>query len=273
MSRYPIVLSIAGSDSGGCAGIQADIKTISALGCFATTAITAITAQNTQGVQTVQGMDESLVHAQIFSIASDMYVDAVKIGMLHDATLIQTVAETLKTLRLFPIVLDPVMVSSSGDTLLESSAVEALKKNLFPIATIVTPNLDEASFLLQRPITQRSQMKDAAKELLQYGSRYVLLKGGHLKKNTKIQDVLVSQNEVLTIDNVYLNTKNTHGTGCSLSAAIASFLALGSTVPDAVQQATQYLHSAILAGAEVQTGKGNGPVNHFFNPQPLHIIP
>jgi hydroxymethylpyrimidine/phosphomethylpyrimidine kinase len=141
------------------------------------------------------------------------------------------------------------------------------------MATIVTPNLDEASFLLQRPITQRSQMKDAAKELLQYGSRYVLLKGGHLKKNTKIKDVLVSQNEALTIDNVYLNTKNTHGTGCSLSAAIASFLALGSTVPDAVQQATQYLHSAISAGAEVQTGKGNGPVNHFFNPQPLHIIP
>ena len=271
MKEYKKVLTIAGSDSGGGAGIQADLKTISALGCYGTTAITAITAQNTLGVNAIHPVPVSIVEKQIYAVLSDIGTDAVKIGMLHSVEIIKTVGRALLEFKAKNIVLDPVMVATSGDKLIEDNTLNALIKNLFPLADIITPNIPEAGILLNVIITTKDDMIKAAKRLLQFGSRAVLLKGGHMKGNI-LFDVYVKQNgkvTVLIFENSKVDTRNVHGTGCTLSSAIATFLAQGETMDAAVKSAIGYLNHSIKYGKEYKTGRGNGPVNHFFNPAKL----
>jgi hydroxymethylpyrimidine/phosphomethylpyrimidine kinase len=271
MKTYNNVLTIAGSDSGGGAGIQADLKTISALGCYGTSVITAITAQNTLGVTAIHPVPPEIVEKQLQAVLSDIGADAVKIGMLHSEEIIETVANALKTFGLQKIVLDPVMVATSGDKLIEDNTVDALVGNLFPLAEIITPNIPEAEILTGMKITTRDDMTGSALKLLENGSRSVLLKGGHLNGDV-LYDIYVhenEQNQIRIFDNKYIHTNNVHGTGCTLSSAIASFMAQGVETEPAVEMAILYLQGAIKHGMNYRTGHGNGPVNHFFNPQKL----
>ena len=278
--HYPRVLSIAGSDSGGCAGIQADLKTCSALGCFGMTAITAITAQNTLGVQALQTLTPELLRAQIDSVVADIGVDAVKIGMLHSPEIVQVVADALRRYELKHVVLDPVMVASSGDQLIAAETVEVLVRELFPLVSVVTPNLDEASWLLGRAIEHSEQLEPAAKGLCDLGARAVLLKGGHLSERTadaQVTDVLLyrseqGQRQTQTYASPRIASQNTHGTGCTLSSAMACYLALGYALPDAVKQARAYILQAIERGQAVRTGQGHGPLNHGFSPRAMVIL-
>jgi hydroxymethylpyrimidine/phosphomethylpyrimidine kinase len=262
---YCRVLSIAGSDSGGGAGIQADLKTISALGCYGMTVITALTAQNTLGVAGIRAVPPEFVEAQIDAVLSDIGADAVKIGMLFSAELIQTVANRLKTHETQRIVLDPVMVAQSGDKLLQDDAIEAIKIHLMPLATVVAPNLPEAAVLLNRDIDSLKAAQRAAIDLMQYGSQCVLLKGGHSSGDTSL-DVLClgKEKRVALLEGRRVITRNNHGTGCTLSSAIAAFLAKGDSVETAVKKAKQYITDAIRAGAAYTLGGGHGPVHHFF---------
>ncbi|MGF1749834.1 bifunctional hydroxymethylpyrimidine kinase/phosphomethylpyrimidine kinase [Vibrio cionasavignyae] len=261
----PIVLTIAGSDSGGGAGIQADIKAISATGGYACSVITALTAQNTQGVSGILGIAPSFVEAQLDAVFSDLNVMAVKIGMLADADIIRAVANKIKQYQPPYVVLDPVMVATSGDLLLESSAIDALKTELLPLATIITPNLPEGAALLNcdvpRTEAEMSEMIEALREL---NTETVLLKGGHLESEDTSTDLLINHDEVARFETTRIHTKNTHGTGCTLSSAIASFLAQGQTLPDAVQSAKHYITQAISHADELSVGRGHGPVHHFF---------
>jgi hydroxymethylpyrimidine/phosphomethylpyrimidine kinase len=270
--RYPRVLSIAGSDSGGGAGIQADLKTFSALGCFGMTAVTALTAQNTCGVEAIHAVPASMLVKQIDAVVSDIGVDAVKIGMLHDPDVVHVVAQAVKRYQWQRVVLDPVMVATSGDKLIADETVAVLVSELFPLATVITPNLDEASLLLDRPIEHEAQLEAAAKDLMKLGAQAVLLKGGHLP-GAQIVDVLQQQGLApMRMPSVRVESRNTHGTGCTLSSAIACYLALGYGLSEAVQLARQYIYQAIINGADVQTGRGHGPLNHFHAPQPLRKI-
>ncbi|MCF8078207.1 MAG: bifunctional hydroxymethylpyrimidine kinase/phosphomethylpyrimidine kinase [Desulfobacterales bacterium] len=263
--RYRTVLSIAGSDSGGGAGIQADIKTISALGGFAMTAITALTAQNTRGVTGIHPVPPEFAAAQIDAVLSDIGVDAVKIGMLYSAELIAAVARELTRHKAANIVVDPVMVAQSGDRLLQDEAVEALTAELFPLATVVTPNLPEAEVLLGRSISGPQEMEAAALALAEFGSRSVLIKGGH-GESERSDDLLflAEEDRMLWIEGRRIETKNTHGTGCTLSSAIAARLAAGEGIEGAVQKAKAYLTEALRAGAGYRFGRGHGPVHHFY---------
>ena len=263
--RYRKVLSIAGSDSGGGAGIQADLKTMSALGCFGMTAITALTAQNTIGVHGIHAVPPEFIEAQIEAVFSDMGADAVKIGMLFSPELIEAVARQLKKHAARNVVLDPVMVAQSGDKLLQDDAIQALIEHLFPMADVVTPNLPEAEVLLNRGIRGEDQIESAARDLAKFGSRSVLVKGGHLESGESV-DVfyLAESQQIITLAGRRINTSNNHGTGCTLSSAIASFLALGLDLEEAVQSAKEYISEAITAGATYQLGKGAGPVHHFY---------
>lgn len=269
--RYPVVLSIAGSDCSGGAGIQADLKTISALGAYAATAITAITVQNTQGVRTVESVPAAIVGAQVAAVMDDLRPDAIKIGMLTDADVVRTLRSTLTAYPPCPVVLDPVMVSTSGRRLLAEEAVEALVDELFPLCTLVTPNLAEAAVLTGQPVGDTATMKQAARRLLGLGCKAVLLKGGHLAGQTAT-DVLDTGTEVHLLDAAHIESRNTHGTGCTLSSAIATFIALGKPLPEAVAEAKYFVHTAIEAGRDVQAGEGNGPLNHLFAPQRMHIL-
>ncbi|MFN0201493.1 MAG: bifunctional hydroxymethylpyrimidine kinase/phosphomethylpyrimidine kinase [Bacteroidia bacterium] len=265
MKKYQTVLSIAGSDSGGGAGIQADLKTFSALNCFGMTAITVLTAQNTQGVQGISPISPNFIVQQLSAIFEDIEVNAIKIGMLHDSEVIQTVTKQLQKYQAKHIVLDPVMVATSGDKLLQSSAINDLIHLLFPLAEIITPNIPEAEELLQEKISNVIEMKQAVAQLAKWGSKAVLLKGGHLQGKICTDVLYLSENqEIITFDSPKIATKNTHGTGCTLSAAIAAELAKGENVKNAVKNAHTYLYNAILAGSEYQLGKGNGPVWHFW---------
>ncbi len=279
------VLTIAGSDSGGGAGIQADIKTISALGCYAASVITAVTAQNTLGVQAVHPVPPEIVCAQIAAVLEDIGADAIKIGMLFSADTIHAVAKTLNfklanetaslnsklsTLNYTtPVVLDPVMVSTSGHRLMEEDAIEALTTELFPLATLITPNLPEAEVLLGSPITD---LPSAAKQLAEKYKVSVLLKAGHLvneelrMKNDELVDILYNYKEARTYAYPHprVDTRNTHGTGCTLSSAIASELAKGHELSEAIGLATQYLEGALESGKNQEIGHGFGPVDHFF---------
>ena len=259
------ILTIAGSDSGGGAGIQADIKTISALGGYAASAITAVTVQNTLGVSGIHDVPCQIVAEQIEAVLSDFSVKAVKIGMLNQAELVEVTASAIKKYSIENVVLDPVMVATSGDKLMQDSTIEKLKNELFPLTKIITPNLYEAGILLNKKITSIEDMKTAAKELCTYGCKSALVKGGHLEKED-MTDILylAEENEFYLFSAKRIDTKNLHGTGCTLSAAIAAFLAFGETVPQAVQLAKQYITSAIEAGKDKKLGKGNGPVEHFF---------
>jgi hydroxymethylpyrimidine/phosphomethylpyrimidine kinase len=266
--KYPTVLTIAGSDSGGGAGIQADLKTFSALGCYGTSAITAITVQNTRGVSGIHQVPAPIVQAQIAAVIEDIKPDTIKIGMVHSVELVQTIAAQLKHYPV-PLVLDPVMVATSGDKLIEDATIDTLREELFPLALVVTPNLDEAQLLAGMPIHNLEDMKKAARIILATGCQSVLVKGGHLQ-GPRLYDVFLHQNgEERVFESDTIASDNTHGTGCTLSSAIAAFLALGLDLPEAVAQARVFVHEAIDQGKDVRTGEGHGPLNHFFNPQKL----
>lgn len=267
--QYPAVLTIAGSDSGGGAGIQADLKTFSALGCFGTSAITAITVQNTCGVTDIHSIPPQIVQDQIKAVMDDIRPAAIKIGMVHSLELARAIANTLRAYPQVPVVMDPVMVATSGDKLIEDDTIATLKKELFPLAAIVTPNLDEAQILSGMRIHQLEDMQKAARLILKTGCEAVLLKGGHLK-GPRLYDLYLHKNgheQVFEADAI--DSKNTHGTGCTLSSAIAAYLSQGSELQQAVARAKEYIHQAIEHGKDVKTGQGHGPLNHFFNPQKL----
>jgi hydroxymethylpyrimidine/phosphomethylpyrimidine kinase len=273
LHRYPRVLSIAGSDSGGGAGIQADLKTFAALGCFGMTAITALTAQNTCGVRSVHTVPVEFLCDQIDAVVEDIGVDAVKIGMLQTAETVRTVAQALDRHHLGHVILDPVMVATSGAVLIEQAALEVLVRELFPRADLVTPNLDEASLLLGRTLNSVQDMEEAANALLLRGARAVLLKGGHLPGET-VSDLLIGRDRPAQwMHAPRIATANTHGTGCTLSSAIAAYLARGTGLDEAVQLARQYVRSALQAGATVRTGSGSGPLNHSSAPLAMHLLP
>jgi hydroxymethylpyrimidine/phosphomethylpyrimidine kinase len=271
--RYPRVLSIAGSDSGGGAGIQADLKTFSALGCFGMTAITALTAQNTLGVRAIHPVPLQMLADQIDAVVEDIGVDGVKIGMLHSADTVRTVAAALRRHGLRKVVLDPVMIATSGAKLIDDAAIEVLVRELFPLATVVTPNLDEAGFLVGRPLAGEADMETAARELIQRGANAVLLKGGHLAGDT-VSDLLLARGAApVWMRAPRIRTDNTHGTGCTLSSAIASYLAVGAELSVAVDRSREFVRDALEHGARVRTGGGSGPLNHGFAPQPMHLKP
>lgn len=270
---YPIVLSIAGSDSSGGAGIQADLKTFSALGVYGTTAITAITAQNTLGVHAQHPIPAEMVYNQIVAVLDDLHPSFVKIGMLSNPEIVLAVAEALSKYPL-SIVLDPVMVSSSGHRLLSVEAQEVIKQNLFPMATLITPNLPEMEALTGFPLSTYKEKEKAARCLMNSGAKAILLKGGHEEGDVKT-DILFSnsatgiQSAMFTSETVA--TRNIHGTGCTLSSAITAFLARGLALEEAIVEAKKYISNAIQSGANIAIGHGFGPVNHGFNPLKMQV--
>jgi hydroxymethylpyrimidine/phosphomethylpyrimidine kinase len=270
---YPRVLSIAGSDSGGGAGIQADLKTFAALGCFGMTAITALTAQNTTGVRAIHAVPAQMLRDQIDAVVEDIGVDAVKIGMLHSAEIVRTVAAAIDRHGLRRVVLDPVMMSTSGAKLIDDEAQAVLVHELFPRVALVTPNLDEAGLLVRRPLRSEADMEQAAREMLAMGASAVLLKGGHLASDTVSDLLLVRDAAPHWMRAPRIATANTHGTGCTLSSAIAAQLALGASLPQAVEAARGYVRVALEAGAPVRTGAGSGPLNHSSAPLPMRLLP
>lgn len=262
----PRVLAIAGSDPSGGAGIQADIKSCSANGVYAATAITAVVDENTIGVTGVHPIPDSFVAGQIHSVLDDVGADAVKIGMLHSASLIETVRQALDRYpHITDIVLDPVMVATSGDPLLMSDAISTLATRLIPRSRIITPNIPEAEILAGHPISHSDDMTLVARELQSlFPGVAVYLKGGHRDDGT-ITDVLADGDEIMTFTAPRINTPNTHGTGCTLSSAIAACLAKGETLALACRHAHDYVHQAIAHGARQSVGHGHGPVLHFYN--------
>lgn len=258
-------LTIAGSDSGGGAGIQADLKTFSALGVYGTSAITALTAQNTRGVQGVYAVDPEFVGQQIDSVMTDIGADAAKTGMLFSAEIIQVVAERIRRYAIPNLVVDPVMVAKSGDRLLKEEAIDALRRAILPLATVVTPNLGEASVLIGSEVRTKEQMQEAAKTIHAMGARFVVVKGGHLTDCA--DDLLYDGREFLWLPAEHIDTPHTHGTGCTFSSAIAAYLALGHDVPTAVQKAKTYITQALLTARPV--GAGHSPVHHFHPYYPL----
>lgn len=270
--HYTRVLTIAGSDSGGGAGIQADLKTFAALGCYGMTAITALTAQNTVGVQGIHAVPAAFLKAQIQSVVEDIGVDAVKIGMLHEPAIVEVVAWAIDHYRLAHVVLDPVMVATSGDKLIADETVQVLVRELFPRVSLITPNLDEAALLVGHPIADRDALEDETRRLLAMGARAVLLKGGHLAGET-VTDVLIeSTGAPLVLSSPRIASRNVHGTGCTLSSAIAAHLGLGHPLQEAVRRARAYIVQAIAQGADVVTGHGHGPLNHGHAPHASHVI-
>ena len=256
-------LTIAGSDSGGGAGVQADLKTFSALGVYGASVITALTAQNTREVRAIHDAPPDFVTAQIDAVFEDIRIDAVKIGMLSRTEVIDAVAVTLRTHRPATVVLDPVMVAKSGDRLLRADAVEALCERLVPLATVITPNIHEAAVMLERPApANEEEMADACKALLRLGSSGVLLKGGHLGGDESI-DIYYDGTAWLRLAAPRVDTRNTHGTGCTLSSAIAAFAARGEGLARAVQMAKDYVTAAIRMADRLAVGGGSGPVHHF----------
>jgi hydroxymethylpyrimidine/phosphomethylpyrimidine kinase len=265
--QYTRVLSIAGSDSGGGAGIQADLKTFSALGCFGMTAITALTAQNTCGVRAIHAVPAQMLRDQIDAVLEDMGVDAVKVGMLHSPDIVRTVAQAIDRHALPHVVFDPVMVATSGARLIDETAIAVLVAEMFGRATLITPNLDEAGLLVGRRLASVPDMAQAAQVLLARGARAVLLKGGHLPGAVVVDLLWRAGAEPIWMEAPRIDSANTHGTGCTLSSAIAAHLALGLDLPGAVLAARDYVRSALQAGASVRTGQGSGPLNHGFAPQ------
>jgi hydroxymethylpyrimidine/phosphomethylpyrimidine kinase len=265
MKNYFRVLTIAGSDSGGGAGIQADLKTFSALGCYGMSVITALTAQNTVTVTGIFPVSPGFIAEQIDAVMEDIGVDAVKVGMLHSPEVIAVVAERLSRYKAPNIVVDPVMVAKGGAKLLRDDAAEALKTELLPLARVITPNLPEASVLLGHPVEREEDMLSACLELAELGPAAVLLKGGHLGKD-KSPDLLYMKegNRRVTLDAERVETANTHGTGCTLSSAVAAHLARGRGLEDAIRLAKEYITSALGAGASYRLGRGHGPVHHFY---------
>ena len=273
LPHYTRVLTIAGSDSGGGAGIQADLKTFAALGCYGMTAITALTAQNTVGVQGIHAVPASFLKAQIQSVLDDIGVDAIKIGMLHEPAIVEVVAWAIDHYQLRNVVLDPVMVATSGDRLIAEETVQVLVRELFPRATLITPNLDEAALLVGHPIERADALEQEAQHLIDMGANAVLLKGGHLAGDT-VTDVLLSKDQAAQwLSSPRIARRNVHGTGCTLSSAIAAHLALGLPLVQAVREARAFILQAIAHGAPVVTGHGHGPLNHGHAPRALRVSP
>jgi hydroxymethylpyrimidine/phosphomethylpyrimidine kinase len=270
-AHYPRVLTIAGSDSGGGAGIQADLKTFAALGCYGMTAITALTAQNTMGVQAIQSVPAAFLKAQLQSVLDDIGVDAVKIGMLHSPEVVEVVAWAIDHYQLKRVVLDPVMVATSGDKLIADETVAVLVRELFPRVQLITPNLDEAALLLGRPVPDENALRQACADLQSMGAASVLLKGGHLQGEDVVDVLLLADGTSRNLRSKRITSRNVHGTGCTLSSAIASHWTLGLDLTEAVVQARSYILAAIQAGASVTTGQGHGPLNHGFGPQVMHV--
>ncbi len=271
-TRYARVLSIAGSDSGGGAGIQADLKTFAALGCYGMTAITALTAQNTTGVSAIHGIPAEFLKAQIKAVVEDIGVDAVKLGMLHAPELVEVVAWAIDHYRLPNVVLDPVMIATSGDRLIGTDTVQGLVRDLFPRSMVVTPNLDEAALLIGHGIGGVAALDGAVDELLALGTPAVLLKGGHLPGDTVVDVLGLAGGGHRRFASARIASRNLHGTGCTLSSAIAAYLALGHGLIDAVERARAYILGAIAAGAQMRVGRGHGPLNHGFAPVPMHRL-
>ena len=270
-THYTRVLTIAASDSGGGAGIQADLKTFAALGCYGMTAITALTAQNTVGVQGIHAVPAAFLKAQIQSVLDDIGVDAIKIGMLHEPAIVEVVAWAIDHYQLRNVVLDPVMVATSGDRLIAEATVQVLVRELFPRATLITPNLDEAALLVGHPIAHADALEQEAQHLIDMGARAVLLKGGHLAGDT-VTDVLLARGQAPErLSSPRIDSRNVHGTGCTLSSAIAAHLALGLPLTQAVREARAFILQAIAQGAHVVTGQGHGPLNHGHAPRALRV--
>lgn len=269
--EYPRVLSIAGSDSGGGAGIQADLKTFAALGCYGMTAITALTAQNTLGVRSIHSIPPEIVLDQIDSAIEDIGAHSVKIGMLHTPEIVLTVAKAIERHVLQNIVLDPVMIATSGAVLINHPAIAVLVRELFPHALLVTPNLDEASLLVGKSLCNESDMESAASEILEMGANAVLLKGGHLTGELVCDLLWVKNRAPHWMRAPRISTANTHGTGCTLSSAIAAHLALGMDLLGAVEAARAYVRAALSSSAKVRTGQGNGPLNHSHAPLAMQL--
>lgn len=295
---YPKVLSIAGSDSSGGAGIQADLKTFSALGVYGATAITAITAQNTQGVNSQFALEPQMVYDQIAAVMDDIEPSVVKIGMLSNTAIVEAVAKALHDYKPSFIILDPVIVSSTGHRLLSIEAQETIKEKLILIADLLTPNIPEMKALTDSSLSSLEEKKEAAQQLFNLGAKAILLKGGHEEGEVKTDVLFLSHRvskspnhrDTETTSSVSLSmsaseslsmsvyssetvvTKNTHGTGCTLSSAIAAFIARGLSLEDAISEAKNYVTEAIRAGADINIGKGIGPVNHFFNPQKMIVL-
>ncbi len=266
MRNYFTVLTIAGSDSSGGAGIQADIKTMSAIGCYGMSAITSITAQNTTGVRSIMPVTPQVVADQIDMVMEDVPPLAIKIGMLCNAEIAATVADKLEQYRPGNVVLDPVMVSTSGSLLLEQDAIDVVTSRLFPLSTIITPTQHEA-----RVLTGETETDRQARVLMDMGAENILIKGGDTDRNDVKIDFLYLDKKIspIRLSSDAVDTPNTHGTGCTLSSAIASFLALGYDLTSAVRHAKLYISHALEAGSFVTVGKGHGPVNHFFSPRRL----
>ena len=264
--KYKIALSIAGSDPSGGAGIQADLKAFSACGCYGATVIVAVVDENTVGVTGVHPIPVPFVAGQIKSVLEDIGADAVKIGMLHSSELIRTVKDSLLKYNVKNVVLDPVMVATSGDKLLQDEAISTLKTELIPYVRVITPNIPEAEILLGKKIESQADLPLVVKDL-SFGRKVsVLLKAGHLTDDELI-DVFYNAetDEIIKLSSKRIETRNTHGTGCTFSSAIAAFLAHGLPLNNAVAKAKEYMNNAILAGAEYEIGKGHGPVHHFFD--------
>lgn len=270
---YPVVLSIAGSDSSGGAGIQADLKTFSALGVYGATAITAITAQNTQGVHSQLAIDPQMVYDQIVAVIDDLHPSYIKIGMLSNADIVRVVAKALSRYSI-PVILDPVIVSSTGHRLLSFEAQEVVKSQLLPLSTLVTPNIPEMEALTNISLNCYENKVEASKILFDFGAKAILLKGGHEEGDTK-SDILFTNSksgiESAIFTSESITTRNTHGTGCTLSSAITAFMARGYDIVEAITEAKGFITEAIRSGADIEIGHGIGPVNHGFNPSKMII--
>ena len=272
--HYRVALTIAGSDSGGGAGIQADLKTFAASGVYGTSCITALTAQNTVGVNSIQAVNRSFMRAQLDAVFSDFCPVAVKTGMLYNKAILEEVCRAADKYRPQFLVIDPVMVSTSGARLIDPKASDELVRVLFSKATLITPNLHEAEAISGIKIDNESDMKIAARWLVnETGAQAVLLKGGHLEGDESI-DLLITrkENKIVRLTMPYINTRNTHGTGCTLSAAITAYLALGHNLAASVKKAKSYLHKALDAGKNIEIGAGHGGVNHFFAPKKTKLF-
>ncbi|HEX7069663.1 MAG TPA: bifunctional hydroxymethylpyrimidine kinase/phosphomethylpyrimidine kinase [Rhodothermales bacterium] len=261
-NRLPVALTIAGSDSGGGAGIQADIKSMQANGVFAASVITAITAQNTRAVTAAYELPIDLIEAQIDAVFDDIKVDAVKTGMLSSTAIIEAVSGRLASRSTAPLVVDPVMISKSGYALLREDAIEALKSRLLPLATLITPNVHEAEHLSGLTIRNEADARSAARRLHEMGPQAVLVKGGHLEGTSESVDVLFDGADFQTFTAPRIHTRHTHGTGCTYASAIAAHIARGLPLPDAIAAAKEYVTEAIRNGLEI--GGGHGPVDHFY---------
>jgi len=267
--KYPVVLTVAGFDGSGGAGIQADINTISALGCYATSVLTALPVQNTTGVKAVHLIPAAVVKQQLETVLEDIRPDAIKIGMIPDEAVLMVICNVLRAYPDIPIIYDPVMVASSGDHLMQKETISAMVRELFPLIALVTPNLDEAAVLTNTKVNSISEMEIAGRRITDMGCPSVLLKGGHLPSG-QLTSVLFNADQSRQLFHTErIDTDNTHGTGCTLSAAIAAFIARGEGLNFAVESGIAYVHQAILHGKDVHTGKGRGPLNHFFGPLKL----